>query len=167
MAPATVVLTCGSSGSGKTTFARQLEGRGFVRLGLDRLVREHFGVYGRDVAVERYQELNDAVEPELRHRLVELVTAGRDVVVDKSFWSRAERDAYKDLVTAAGGRWRLVHLDVPAAELRRRVQARRLRGDADAFPATDEILDHFHETFETPRGEGEEPPEAILVDREG
>lgn len=167
MPPPTVVLTCGSSGSGKTTFARALEERGFVRLGLDGLVRERFGLYGRDVAVESYQELNDAVEPELRRRLVALITAGHDVVVDKSFWSRAERDVYKALVTEAGGRWRLVHFDVSAPELRRRVQARRSRGDADAFPATDEILDHFHTTFEAPRGEGAEPPEAVLADLGG
>lgn len=160
--PPTVVLTCGPSGSGKTTYARQLVAQGYVRLAIDEFVYERFGNYGTDVAVEDYQQLNDVVEPALKQRLTELITQGRDVVVDMAMWSQADRQAYKELITRAGGRWRLVYFNVPAAELRRRVALRRSRGDADAFPVTDDLLDFFIATFEVPDGEGEEvvhPPE--------
>lgn len=158
----TVVLLCGPSGSGKTTFARRLEGEGYARVGIDQLVHERFGRYGHEVPVERYQELNDAVEEEFRERVRALVLAGRDVVVDRAMWQRSERDRYKRLVEDAGGRWRLLHLAVPPAELHRRTRERRARADPDAFPVTDELLDQFLATFEAPDGEGEEvlrPPE--------
>ncbi|UNX55030.1 ATP-binding protein [Georgenia sp. TF02-10] len=152
----TVVLTCGPSGSGKTTYARALERQGYVRLSLDVEVRRRFGRYGVDIPVERYAEYNAAVEPELRRRLVELVRAGRDVVVDLAFWRRADREEYKALVEAAGGRWRLVYFTIDPELLHRRTAARRARGDADAFPVTPELLDQFIATFEVPEGEGEE-----------
>ncbi|QGH68194.1 ATP-binding protein [Pseudactinotalea sp. HY158] len=153
----TVLLTCGSAGSGKTTYARAREAEGYAMLSMDSLVRSRFGVYGVDIPVERFQEYNDAVRPELERRLVDHLRAGRDVVLDSPLPRRADRDAYKDLVLSAGGRWRLVYFDVPPAERRRRVLARRERGtDPDAFPATDELLELFHANFEPPHGEGEE-----------
>ncbi len=46
----------------------------------------------------------------MRRRLVDVVGQGCDVVVDLSFWRRASRDRYKQLVETAGGRWRLLYL---------------------------------------------------------
>lgn len=156
------VLLCGPSGSGKTTVAHRLVAQGYVRVSIDELVRERFGRYGEELPVERYQEANDAVEDEFRRRVRRHLEVGDDVVLDRAMWQRREREEYKALVTEAGGEWRLLYLAVPAEELRRRVALRRVRGDADAFPATDELLEEFLATFEVPDGEGEEvlrPPE--------
>lgn len=150
------VLTCGPAGAGKTTYAQQLERQGYVRLSHDVEVRRRFGRYGADIPAERFEEYNDAVRPLVKERLAELLRQGRNVVVDLSFWRRADRDAYKAIVEAAGGRWRLVYFDVPPEELRRRLRARRARDDADAFPVSDELLARFLAGFEVPRGEGEE-----------
>jgi len=150
------VLTCGPAGAGKTTFALELERQGYVRLSHDVEVRLRFGRYGTDIPFERFEEYNDAVRPLVKERLAELLRQGRDVVVDLSFWRRADRDTYKAIVESAGGRWRLVYFDVPPAELRRRLHARRARDDADAFPVSEELLDCFLAGFEVPRGEGEE-----------
>lgn len=106
---------------------------------------------------ERYADLAADAELRLRHRLIDLVSAGSNVVVDFSFWSRARRDDYKELVERAGGVWRLVYLDVPAPELRRRLIDRASRFDANAaFPITDDLLTHYLTVFEPPSGEGEE-----------
>ncbi len=155
---ATALLLCGSAGSGKTTYALAREAEGYELLSMDRLVRERFGRYGVDIRVEDYQHFNDAVRPELERRLAEAMRAGRDVVLDSPLPRRADRDAYKEIVRAAGGRWRLLHFDVDPAELRRRVRSRREApaADPDAFPATEELLTFFHANFEPPRGEGEE-----------
>lgn len=150
------VLTCGPAGAGKTTYAQGLERQGYVRLSHDVEVRRRFGRYGHDIPFERFEEYNDAVRPLVKRRLTELLRQGRDVVVDLSFWRRADRDEYKAIVEAAGGRWRLVYLDVPPEELRRRLRARRSRDDADAFPVPDELLERFLAGFEVPSGEGEE-----------
>jgi predicted kinase len=75
--PPVVYLLCGLTGSGKTTYARRLEAAGAVRL---------------------------SVVEELPRRLVELVESGHDVVLDYGLWRRSDRDAYKRLVEAHGGR---------------------------------------------------------------
>ena len=73
----------------------------------------------------------------LRERLVELIGAGLDVVVDFSFWQRERRDCYKDLVRSAGGAWRLIYLKTHPCELRRRLRERAARFDANAaFPTS-------------------------------
>ena len=83
---------CGVAGSGKTTYAKSLEGEGFERLSIDEEIWRRFGRYGVDFAADDYQRLSDSVEYDLRVRLINLVRHGHDVVVDFSFWQRVSRD---------------------------------------------------------------------------
>lgn len=69
----TLALLAGVSGSGKTTFARTLVARGFVRLSIDEVVWARGGDWAMLAA---------GVEDELRGRLVALLRQGRDVVLD-------------------------------------------------------------------------------------
>jgi predicted kinase len=151
-----VVLMCGVAGAGKTTYAMRLESRGYVRLSIDEQVWARFGRFGIDYEPEQYQAHSVHVEVELRARLVELIRDGKNVVIDFSFWHRAGRDAYKQLIVDAGGGWELVYLKVSRAELRRRLASRAERFDANsAFPIDEAQLDRFIAGFEEPSGEGE------------
>lgn len=86
-----------------------------------------------------------------------LIQQGRDVVVDFSFWRRATRERYKQLVEDAGGQWRLLYLKVDAVLLRQRLDERSRRFDANAaFPIAADLLTSYLAAFEEPRGEGEE-----------
>ena len=49
-----VVLMCGIAGSGKTTYAKDLEARGYVRLSVDEEIWHRFGRYGVDYEAEEY-----------------------------------------------------------------------------------------------------------------
>jgi len=152
-----VVLTCGVAGSGKTTYAQRLEAQGYVRLSVDEEIWHRFGRYGIDYTPDQYARLSRDAEDVLRHRLVDLIGRGRDVVVDLSFWRRVSRDEYKQLVETAGGRWRLVYLQVPPDVLRQRLSQRAHRFDANAaFAITDDVLNTYLASFEAPSGEGEE-----------
>lgn len=156
-----MVLMCGVAGSGKTTYAQDLERQGYARLSIDEEVWRRFGRYGIDYPAEEYAALSLTTEEALRVRLLELIDAGRRVVVDLSFWQRAGRDEYKQLIEAAGGRWRLVYLKVPPDVLRSRLARRAERFDANAaFPITDDLLADFLAGFEEPHGEGEETIQA-------
>ncbi len=62
--------------------------------------------------MEEYFDREWPVVEELRRRLVELVESGPDVVLDYGLWRRSDRDAYKRLVEAHGGRWRLLYFKV-------------------------------------------------------
>ena len=88
-----VIFMCGPSGSGKTTYARRLEREGMVRLSFD------VEMWRRGItAVPLPPEVRAEIETELRARLLELVAAGRDVVLDFSFWSRRMREDYRERV---------------------------------------------------------------------
>ncbi|BCL17547.1 hypothetical protein GCM10017556_52860 [Micromonospora sagamiensis] len=152
-----VVLMCGVAGSGKTTYAKDLEARGYVRLSVDEEIWHRFGRYGVDYEPDRYEEHTEVARRALRERLLSLVAQRRNVVIDSSFWQRSRRQAYKDLVERAGGCWRLIYLKADPALLRQRLRTRAERFDANAaFPITDELLDRYLQSFEPPFGEGEE-----------
>lgn len=142
----TVVLTSGVTCSGKSTWARQLESDGWVRLSMDFDAWE-MGHTEQPLPADVQRELK------IRHkqRLRELVAEGRDVVVDYAFVSRSRRDEYRALAEEAGARVEVVWFDVPADELHRRLEARNAgpRG-ADAVVVSHDQLDRWIASFEPP-----------------
>jgi|SRR5919106_457462 predicted kinase len=155
MAPV-VYLLCGLTGSGKTTYAKRLEAAGAVRLSVDEEVYARHGRYGVDYPMSEYFDRERPVVEELPRRLVELVESGHDVVLDYGLWRRSDRDAYKRLVEAHGGRWRLLYFKVDPGVLRQRLADRNRRGDANALMVTPSALEDFIARFDEPVGEGEE-----------
>ena len=162
-----VVLLCGIAGSGKTTFAQRLEQDGYLRLAIDEEIWERFGRYGIDYEANEYAQRALLAEASLREKLIFGIGLGRNIVIDKAFWNRATRDAYRKLISDAGGACRLVYLKAEPELLRKRLAQRAERFDANAaFPITDQTLAMYLRVFEEPRGEGEE---VILVadDKDG
>ena len=154
--PPVVYLLCGLTGSGKTTYARQLEAAGAIRLSVDEEVFARHGRYGVDYPTSEYFDLERAVVEELRRRLVELIESGHDVALDHGLWRRSDRYTYKRLIEAHGGTWRLLHFKADRDLLLQRLADRGRRGDANAMPLTPSDLEDFITRFEEPAGEGEE-----------
>ena len=152
-----VWLLAGLTGSGKTTFAkRRLEPAGAVRLSVDEIVHARHGRYGVDYPERNYFALEAPVVAEVREQLVNLVAAGRDVVLDHGLWLRSSRDEWRKLIEEAGGQWRLLYFPVPHEELLRRLLERNQREDGNALKVTESALTDFYARFEPPHGEGEE-----------
>jgi AAA domain len=84
--PGLVRLLCGVAGAGKTTYAQQLEGRGFTRLSIDEEIWGRFGRYGLDFVPADYERHQEVAEESLREGLVGLMRARTPVVLDLSFW---------------------------------------------------------------------------------
>jgi predicted kinase len=158
--PPVVYLLCGLTGSGKTTHAKRLEAAGAVRLSVDEEVYARHGRYGVDYPISEYFDRERPVVEELPRRLVELVESGHDVVLDYGLWRRSDRDAYKRLVEAHGGRWRLLYFKVDPQVLRQRLADRNRRVDANALKVTPSALEDFIARFDEPVGEGEETVQA-------
>lgn len=150
-----VVMMCGVAGSGKTTFSQQLEKEGFVRLSIDEEIWATNGRYGVDFPIEKIEEYKKDAERKLIHRLIKLIHDKQQVVIDFSFWNRARRNQYKQLIEKSGGKWKLIYLKVHPDDLRERLKIRNKRFDANAFPITEEILTFYLDGFEAPIGEGE------------
>lgn len=142
-----VVFMCGPAGSGKSTYARSLERHGMVRLSLD-VIRWQSGA--SSVVTPAGQE--EKVEAALRAQLLELVTAGRDVVLDLSFWSRRMRENYRQLLAPTG----IVPETVYLATDRKIVLDRlRIRGGrhADDVVVPAELAAQYFDHFEPPTSE--------------
>lgn len=138
-----VVFMCGPAGSGKSMYARGLEQQGMARLSLDvlRWRREASSVVRRSDEVD--------VEEELRSALLELVAAGRDVVLDLSFWSRQMREDYRRMLEPTGVVPETVYLATERETVLARVRSRRGR-HADDVVVSAELAAHYFDHFEPP-----------------
>ncbi|MFF8959768.1 AAA family ATPase [Streptomyces sp. NPDC014894] len=139
-----LILLCGLPGSGKTTLAERLAGAlPAVRLCPD----EWLSGLGLDLFDGAARE---RVERRLWAHAQDLLVAGATVILENGFWERAERDEKRLRARELGAAVELRHLDVPAAELRRRV-ALRDEG-AGAVVLTPEMLAEYATRFEAPTG---------------
>jgi hypothetical protein len=138
-----VILMCGPSGSGKSTYARTLEADGMVRLSFDE------ETWRRGLTAPLTVEAATEIETALRARLLELVRAGTDVVLDFSFSTRALRDDYRALLAPEGVVPETVYLATARATALARLRSRRGTGGDDLVLDEDVAAHHF-DTFEVP-----------------
>src|SRR3954468_18125688 len=111
---------CGPSGAGKSTYAQRLEREGMVRLSFD------VEMWRRGISVVPLPpDIRDEIEAELRARLLELVAAGTDVVLDFSFWSRRMREDYRGLLRPTGVVPETIYLATDRETVLSRMRARR------------------------------------------
>jgi predicted kinase len=142
-----VIFMCGPAGSGKSTYARRLESQGMVRLSFDG------EMWRRGITeVPLPPELRAEIEAGLRRRLLELVAAGTDVVLDFSFWSRRMRDDYRALLAPTGVVPETVYLATDRETVLERVRARR-GAHPDDFVLTEELAAEYFDHFEPPSPE--------------
>jgi predicted kinase len=150
-----VVMMCGLAGSGKSTYARALERRGYTRLSIDEVVWDRIGHDAAELDPAEYGKLRVAAEQELWDKLIGLLEAKQPVVIDYAFWSRAARDRYKAVIESHGCRWELIRLKADLEVLRRRLAIRGQSNDANSVTVSDDLLARYAATFEEPAGEGE------------
>jgi predicted kinase len=135
---------CGPAGSGKSTIARQYEQQGMTRLSFDQ------EAWSRGItAMPLPPDVRRDIEHVLRARLMDLVRAGSDVVLDFSFWSRGMRDEYRELLRPLGVIPETVYLATDRAVVLRRVGARAAR-DGDDFKLSTELAACYFDHFEAP-----------------
>lgn len=154
----TVYMLCGFVGSGKTTYARQLEAQGVTRLSVDEVVFRRHGRHGVDYPESEHPSHWGAAVEEVDRRLHDLLVAGKSVVLDFGFWSREDRDWYKRLADEGGATWRLLYFRATEDVLRHRLVARNRRSgwDPNALRVEDRHFREFLTRFHPPSGEGEE-----------
>ncbi|WP_339095670.1 ATP-binding protein [Deinococcus sp. VB142] len=139
-----VVFMCGPAGSGKSTYARKLEAQGMTRLSFDGAAWER-GLTVMPLPPEVHAE----IKRELQERLLTLVRAGQDVVLDFSFHSRQMRDEYRGLLAPLGVVPETVYLATDRETVLRRVRERQA-GHADDFQLTEELAAQYFDGFEMP-----------------
>jgi predicted kinase len=131
-------------GGRESTYARELESAGMVRLSFD-VEMWRRGITTVPLSAGERTE----IETELRARLLELVSDGTDVVLDFSFWSRRMRDDYRELLEPTGVVPETIHLATDRATVLARMRARR-GSHSDDFVLTDELVAEYFDHFEPP-----------------
>jgi aminoglycoside phosphotransferase family enzyme/predicted kinase len=146
-APA-LLITCGLSGSGKTTVTDCLIERiGAVRVrsdierkrlfGLDALARS-----GSELGTGLYSaQASEATYGRLAQLAQSALGGGFTVVADAAFLARAQREPMRALASKNGVPFVILACEAPEAVLRERVAARTRRGD-DASEASLAVLEH-------------------------
>ncbi len=156
---ARVVMVSGVSGSGKTTFARRLEGRGFRRLSIDCIIAESHGVAGKDYPEENYRDYMPEAEEKLLERLRVILESGGKAVIDFTFCKRAVRNRYREAVRSLGAEPLLVYCSADLDTLKERLRLRNLTPGPDAAVVTDAMVERFYAGFERP---GSDEPHIVI-----
>lgn len=141
---ATLVLTVGLPGSGKTTAARRIEReRGALRLTKDEWVR---ALYGEDHAPAAH----DVIEGRLVEVGLRALELGLDVVIDFGLWGRDERTALRHAAVERGADVEMVYLEADPVEQRRRVDERQDAAPHTTWPMSDDQLAAWAASIEVP-----------------
>jgi hypothetical protein len=147
MTVATLFLTCGLQGSGKTTLARRLEaGRPALRLTSDEWLHELYP----ELTPQDLEPFRGAVEQVQWSVTVRSLELGCDVVLDWGLWSRRGRDELRRGARAIGARVVLCLLDPSGDELWDRLSRRNATLPAGTFHITEAALDRAIRLFEHP-----------------
>lgn len=153
-ARARLVLTCGLSGSGKSTVAQALvEALGAVRVRSDVERKRLHGLAATQRPADPGRIYDRASTERTYARLAEVARAGLaggvSVVVDAVFNRRAERDAMRRLAREFGADCVVVDCQAPEPVLRERLARRRAEG-RDASDADASVLELQQRTREAP-----------------
>jgi aminoglycoside phosphotransferase family enzyme/predicted kinase len=143
---AVLLVTHGFSGSGKSTLTQGLlEALGAVRVRADVERKRMAGLQpqersGSPPGSGLYSAaMHAATYDRLRELAAVVLQAGRPVILDATFLSRAQRDATRQLALTLQVPWVILDFDAEPAELRRRLRERQARG-GDASEADAAVL---------------------------
>lgn len=134
--------------SGKTTYARQLA-REINALVLT-LDVWHLTLFGDDVGDAQHDARHQRIEAIMWDVARHVLALGGDVILDYGCWARVERDEYRKRAQELGADFQLHYLDVPYAELYRRLEVRNRTPAAGVFVIPQAEMDRYITLFQPP-----------------
>lgn len=151
---ATLHLMVGLPGSGKITYAKELEQRcSALRLTPDEW---QFALFGHDMEDPEHDRRHTRIEELMWKIAARVLELGRDVILDFGCWAREEREDFRNRAASLGADFRMYYMDVSLDELFRRLSRRNLLAGREAvFRVSREDLEQWAALFQIPgREEG-------------
>ncbi|MBD8023311.1 AAA family ATPase [Microbacterium gallinarum] len=151
----------GLPGSGKTTLARTVERQhSALRLTVDEWHVELFGNDVHDDSTETDWAVHDArhtaIEALLWQTAARVLALGVDVVLDFGFWTRQERNDFRERARDLGAEVSIHYADASAAQLLERITARNADLPAGTFHIPEASLREWMLVFEPPTADEHE-----------
>jgi predicted kinase len=144
----TLYLICGLPGAGKTHLARKLErDLPALRLTPDDWITT---LYGTDLTQGKLDSVRDPVETVQWSVAVDALRLGVSVVLDFGFWTRAEREEFRQRASHLGASSVVFFAGASREELWDRVSARNEDLGRNSFNVSREQLDAWWALFEPP-----------------
>jgi predicted kinase len=153
------------TGSGKTTLAKAIQSiyPAFHRLSGDEMIYQKHGIYGIDYAASHtlYAQYQAEKDETYLTTFQTLLAEKKDVILERSFYAREDREEYRITAENAGARVVLIFLKAKGEEGKRVLWERickRSQGVKTADSALDisrEVFEGYWSGFEDPVGEGE------------
>ena len=144
----TLHMMSGLPCSGKTTLAHQLAAEtNALVLSTDAW---HLQLFGNDLGQECHMPNHRKVEALLWEVAERVLALGCNVILDFGFWRREDRDAYRQKAEALGVPCALHYMDVPHAELCRRLLERNANPPEGVFSIPVEMMELYLSHFEAP-----------------
>lgn len=152
--PATLFLTVGLPGTGKTTAARRLETEhGALRLTKDEWMKALYGS-------ESPEQASDVIEGRLVGIALRALELGTSVVLDFGLWGKDERSSLRQAAADRGAEVVMLFCDLDPAEQRRRLDKRLAEEPHTTWPISEAELASWAGVFQRPTPEevdGSEP----------
>jgi len=104
-------------------------------------------LYGR--SPEQFEALFDRVSNRIWRIATRNLALGTDVILDKGFWYKRDRENIRQAVAAIGSESKLYFLDAPIDVLRKRVLTRS-KNDQDSLWINNQAFTEFINRFEPP-----------------
>ena len=145
---ATLHLMVGLPCAGKTMLAKKIEQEcSCLRLTPDEWIERLFGAI---VAADVLDAARDPMKALLWDVAAKVLKMGGDVILDFGFWSRAERDTFRERATKLDARCVVHFAKVSQAELLRRLRERNARLPSGCFRIDEERVKSWSKMFEPP-----------------
>ena len=140
----TLFIICGLPGSGKTTYAKQIERKeNALRLCPDEWM-SRLTVDGFD---ESKRSEVESIMQEIAERCLYL---GINVILEFGFWAKEERDQMRALAKRAHAKTKLCYQEVSRKELLKRLKKRNIEKPEHTFVVNKNQLDSWISLFQAP-----------------
>ena len=145
---ATLHLMVGLPCSGKSTLARRLE----YELPALRLTPDEWQIplFGQDAEHPEHDARHNLIETLLWNLAARALELGTNVILDYGFWAREEREDYRLRAQKLGAASEVHYLDVPDAELLRRLAQRNSQPSEQCFHISEEAMKPWIAFFQKP-----------------